>query len=179
VTNSNDQISFVIERVERLENHLEKFIEENTKRLDTLIEITRHMSAINERQLRHSDDIQELKTKFLNHEKITSDSFGRTHTRIDDMIKFNDTVKNELKENFDTKINNCNEKNNLITEKFDKWFNRVIGAWFILLITVGIAQWGLDNMIDVVKDKITYHTEMITSHDKKILEIETQIKENH
>jgi hypothetical protein len=172
--NNTDPIVFVIERVEKIESRLEKFIEENTKRLDTLIEITRHMSAINERQLRHSDDISEIKARLNHFETATASSQNITHARIDDLIKSYEESKGLMKGIIDTKFEECNVKVSSVKAEFDKWFNRGVGAWVVFTMIISTIQWISNDSADVSRKRIEQLNSTVSEQAAQIKQLETK-----
>lgn len=163
MTNEQLAVDYVIDRMDKIESRLEKFIEENTKRLDNLIELTRHMSAMNERQLRHSDDISDMKARLTQIENNSNASIARVHARVDELSKdFGkdmDIMKTAMIEKMakvaaeceakqskntqdcENKLAAVNIKTNAIKNELTKWLNRGMGAWFILALIASGLEW--------------------------------------
>jgi chromosome segregation ATPase len=150
-------LEFLAERIEKIESRLEKYIEENTKRLDTLIEITRHMSAINERQTRHSDDISEVKARISTLESTINSSLNRAHQRID-----------EVKSGCDDKFFN-------LDQDYKSWKNRAQGFFAAVTIIFGLIQFIGYSYITATETKINIVSVAAEKMKTKINDLENQI----
>lgn len=118
----------VMSKVIILEQKIDSHIEANTERLDHLIALTQQITTVNERQSRNQDDIIDLRNRITTLDINTRESATRLHGRIDQAKEASASTDREL----------------------NKWLNRGLGAWFLLVIVAGIFQWlANDTLIQI------------------------------
>ena len=202
MANEQPALDYVIDRMDKIESRLERFIEENTKRLDTLIELTRHMSAMNERQHRHSDDISDMKARLAQIETNSNASVVRINTRVDDIAKeFGkdmdvmktsmiektakvsaecETKQNKIIHDCDSKFATANMKNTATENELTKWLNRGFGAWFVLAAIAGGVEWYIKISMDEHHSLITElqqsNSQLRQAVDRSTIAIDKQSK---
>jgi tetrahydromethanopterin S-methyltransferase subunit G len=170
-----DPIEYLVSRVEMLESRLEKYIEENTRRLDTLIEITRHMSAINERQIRHSDDVAEIKARLAHIEVNINQSMQRVHQRIDDTAKVIEEKEERVIKDVRDDINKVRIESIETKDNLHAWLNRGWGAYLAICIAIFVIQYLSGQVIDNNKAVIDDLQKGNNQLKVRINDIETQI----
>lgn len=163
-----ESVQYLADRIDKIETRLEKYIEENTRRLDTLIELTRHTSTIAERQSRVVDELSDVKARVAIMDTNSSQSFIRVHERIDtlasEMSKKEEAVKERNTEKFEQLRQTIIDTDN----ELKKWLNRGWGAWFIAVGAFSVIQFFAAETID-------RHVEMISELKAKNQQITTRL----
>ena len=170
-----DPIHGISQRVESLEHRFDDNINKINNRLDQIIDLMTKVTQLQEREVKNSEYISELKVNV----REVNDSIKDWNHRIHDRMDRHFTEVQTLEDGLNVKIRDVESQNRLTREEFNKWFNRGIGAWTVASLLVIIVQsagaYVIDGIIEnnkMISQKIErldsrLHTNEITVADLK------------
>lgn len=181
-----------------VENRLAHHIESTNQKLDTLIELTKQMAAVQERQNRHTDDIKRIETaqtedrnklvtyldkqdtKLANIELERKQVTQRLFEKIEESIRQKSIESVHMHEDVERDINSIGKNieglSKQITELGSDYHaksNFTRGAVFVLALALGAGQWVLQSYINDYKlkqDDITAQFKILTVQNSENLQ---------
>jgi TolA-binding protein len=189
--------------ITRLENQLEGHIRTTNSKLDILIDLTRQMAAIQERQKSHTDEIarldknlmderhrtgmlyDKLEVKMASMELDRKTSIDRLFTKMDEMSRHQSIECSDHHKEHDTEIERLSNKVGEISDDYygNKNFNK--GVMWILGIVVALSQVVGYSLIDSMNERAKEIRNQISAlqivdneNKQAITTIQTQIRDH-
>lgn len=172
-TRSSSLEDHLLRDIKGLETRLDKFMEGTNQRLDQLVDLTKHMAAIHERQEHHSDGI----TRLGNDIRSMNDQMQRIadQARADNKERFGQIEDRitKVEDRFGNKLSGTEKdlENLKETYKADKQsVTHVLGFIKIIFPVIFTVVQGVS-----AKFLVALQSE-ISNHGKRITEVERQLE---
>lgn len=192
----NTSLNTIMNRVGSLESRMDDHTKRIETRLDDLLQLMQKVTQLQEREARNAEDIKDLRESI----KIIVENLERMnqrwHERIDLQAKEMETCRSNLKSSFDGEhrdiekelkkieekieheVKEIRKEHEVTKERFDKWFNRGIGAWFVASVLIASLQsWGA-YMFRSAMDEVKSVKAQIQLLTEKVKENENSINHN-
>lgn len=133
----SETVVILMHKLEFVEEKLSQYMSDNNVRLDQLIDLTKQIAAMSERQSRHNDALVDLRDRLSSESLQSKEAISRLHTRVDGM-------KTEI----ETEFKSINTVATNTSGELQKYINRGIGAWIVAALIFGAAQTLMFRWID-------------------------------
>lgn len=183
-----DQIQLLTQQIQSFDNRLESYNKTTTTKLDMLLDLTRQMAMLSERQQHQHETILRIETKQSNDihrldERITrteSDkdtSIERVHKRLDEIqIGIQDKIT-VLFDKLDKRISDSIESTNRLDDDYKADKNYVRGA----MGTSKLVQWAFGIIFALSQVIVFRYTNDLQNannvRDAKIVEVEKTVQQ--
>ena len=185
-------LSALSNRVEINERRHSILEQRTDAKLSELIEFTREVVKLQERNNRNSDDIAFLREQILNNSKIANDRIIRLHSRLDDEVKTDNQLRSDIEKHSTEgsqrsrdeikKIKEVLEaKTNSTKEEVDKYRNIFIGVSACGILIFGMMQYIANSTLDDIRSSLAKNAASnkelmvsITSLNQRVTESDQQ-----
>lgn len=163
----------VVSRLESLDSRFETYVRQTTDKLDILIDLTRQMAAMQERQQRHTDDIIRLEQKLTTIETDRSQSVSRVYDRIENVKRDVEANVDRSFESIDTKLGKVSDQIKLLDTDYQAKQNFMKGAMRVLAIVFVMAQGIAVKYISDLNEASTIREQQIQKVERQVVELQS------